>query len=89
MDKYQELENRLKKIEDRNIKVEQEKKWETSMVRKISIALITYFILALYFGLILKVDPWINAIVPTVGFLLSTLSLSIIKNVWLKYFSKK
>lgn len=83
MNTYQQLEKRLSVIETRNKKVEKEKAWETSGVRKISIAVITYFALAGYFGLILKVNPWVNAIVPTVGFLLSTSSLSVIKKIWL------
>lgn len=85
MTDYQNLEKRITKIEARNQKVEQEKAWETSFARKIAIALITYLSLAIYFGLVLKVNPWINAIVPTAGFLLSTLSLSIIKKLWMKY----
>lgn len=82
------LEERISKIEIRNSKVEKEKQWETSWTRKLSIALITYCLLAAYLGIVLKVDPFMNAIVPTVGFLLSTMSLSIIKNVWVKRNSK-
>lgn len=85
MDKYQELEQRLAKVEERNARVEGEKRWETSLARKVSIAVITYITLALYFAFVLQVNPWINAIVPTVGFLLSTMSLSLIKKLWLKY----
>lgn len=85
MDQYNELKTRVEKIEERNRNVEKEKAWETSLIRKISIALITYFTLAAYFGLVLQVNPWINAIVPTTGFLLSTLSFSLIKQIWLKY----
>lgn len=80
-----ELLSRIAKIEARNQRVEKEKAWETSGVRKVAIAILTYFTLAAYFGLVLKVDPWMNAIVPTVGFLLSTLSFSLIKKIWLKY----
>lgn len=83
MDKYEQLEKRLSAIEARNRKVEKEKAWETSNIRKISIAVLTYLSLATYFGLVLKVNPWINAIVPTVGFLLSTLSFSLIKKIWI------
>lgn len=83
MDKYLELEKRISKIEARNLRVEREKQWETSTIRKISIAILTYLILASYFGFVLKVNPWINAIVPTVGFLLSTLSFSLIKKIWI------
>jgi hypothetical protein len=84
MNKQNFLEHRIHQIELRNKKVEKEKQWETSLVRKVSIAVVTYFTLAAYFAFVLKVNPWINAIVPTVGFLLSTLSLSVIKNIWLR-----
>lgn len=79
-----DLAKRISLIESRNKKVELEKEWETSFARKLSITALTYLLLAAYFGLVLKVNPWINAIVPTVGFFLSTLSLSFIKKLWLK-----
>ncbi|MBI2622507.1 MAG: hypothetical protein HYW64_00195 [Candidatus Levybacteria bacterium] len=33
-------------------------------------------------------EPWLNAIVPSFGFLLSTLTLPFFKNLWKKYFYK-
>ena len=86
MDRYEDLEKRVKKIEDRNSNVENEKDWEMSITRKVAIAFITYFVIAIYLGLFLKIDPWFNALVPTIGFFLSTLSLSVFKRIWLKYF---
>jgi len=80
--KLNELEKRVVSIETRNKRVEKEKAWESSTVRKIAIAVITYLFLASYFGIVLNEDPWKNAIVPTVGFLLSTLSLSLVRKVW-------
>lgn len=82
MSTLSELEKRLSKIEARNALVEQNKAWETSWTRKIAIALLTYFVLAFYFFFVLQVNPWINALVPTTGFLISTLSLSLIKKIW-------
>lgn len=80
------LENRIEKIEKRNIRVEVEKAWEESWFRKILIALFTYLSIALYFQYILQSDPWLNAIVPTTAFLLSTLTLSYFRRFWKKYF---
>ena len=85
----EELEMRIEKIEERNRKVETDKSWETSWTRKVLIALFTYLAIALYFLFVVKIDPWINAIVPTVGFLLSTLTMSFFKNLWSKYFFKR
>lgn len=83
------IEERVAAIEDRNKKVEVDKKWETSWTRKIIIAIFTYLAIALYLGFIVGIDPWINAIVPTVGFLLSTLTLPFFKDLWQKYIAKE
>ena len=77
-----EIQEQLNKIEERNKKVEIDKAWETSWTRRILIALFTYLAIALYLKFIVKIDPWINAIVPTFGFLLSTLTLPIFKSIW-------
>ena len=82
------LEERVKAIEDRNKKVELDKAWETSYTRKILIGVFTYLAIALYLKFIVQIEPWINAVVPTVGFLLSTLTLPFFKSIWQKYKSK-
>jgi hypothetical protein len=77
-----DLENRVKKIEARNKRVEKDKAWETSWTRKIFIAVCTYLIVAAYMKFVLKTDPWLNAIVPTGGFLLSTLAMTVVRKIW-------
>ena len=89
MESYAELEKRVSALEKRNRNVEQDKAWETSYTRKILIIFFTYFSIALYLYFIVGIDPWINAIVPALGFLLSTLSLSFFKQMWSKYIYKK
>lgn len=79
-----ELENRIKKIEERNKIVEMDKAWETSIARKVIIAVFTYAVIGLFMGSISIAKPWINAIVPTLGFLLSTLSLPLFKKIWVR-----
>lgn len=83
-----ELEIEIAKIHERNTKVETDKAWETSYFRKISIAILTYMVIALFFYSANLSRPLLNAIVPTAGFILSTLSLSFLKSIWLKYFQK-
>lgn len=83
------LEARIEKIEKRNREVETNKAWEISWSRKILIAIFTYLAIALYLGFVVGINPWINAIVPTVGFLLSTLTLPYFKKFWEKYIYKK
>lgn len=78
-----DLEIRIARIEQRNKKVEQNKAWETSWTRRISIALLTYVVVWMYLQFVVHVDPWINAIIPTGGFLMSTLTLTFIKSVWI------
>jgi len=89
MDKDQALEERVKKIEQRNAVVECDKAWETSYIRRGLIVVFTYLAIAIYLKYIVGIDPWINAIVPAVGFLLSTLSLPFFKSLWGRYFFKK
>ncbi len=83
------LEERLTAIELRNSRVETDKKWETSLERISLVAVLTYGSMCLLMWS-LKIDqPWLNAIVPTAGFLLSTQSLSWFKKIWLKQRNKK
>lgn len=89
MGDFSDLEKRVEEIEKRNNKVETDKAWENSWFRKFVIAIFTYLSIALYFQYILQSDPWLNAIVPTIGFLLSTLTFSYFKTFWIKYIFKK
>lgn len=82
-DRISYLETKIEMIEQRNKKVEQDKAWETSFIRKLIIAILTYLtvsIVMMSFGI---QSPWVNAVIPTLGFLLSTSSLNIFKNIWL------
>lgn len=78
----------INKIKQRNKKVEIEKAWETSNFRKILIAVLTYFVVVIFFIFSWNDEPFISAIVPMLGFLLSTLSVSFFKEIWIKYFYK-
>ena len=77
------LEKRVERIEERNLRVEDDKAWETCWTRRSLIAIFTYLSVALYFLVIGLPSPWLNAIVPTAGFLLSTLTLPYFKKLWL------
>ena len=84
-----DFEKRLNAIEQRNKKVELDKAWETSLSRKIIIAVLTYATIVLFFFVAQLPKPFINSIVPTAGFVLSTLSLPFFKRLWIKYGAKK
>jgi hypothetical protein len=89
MDDIKNLKIEINKLKERNTKVEADKAWETSFFRKFIIAILTYFLVVLFFYFANLSKPFLNAIVPTMGFILSTLSISILKEFWLKYFYKR
>lgn len=82
MSDQQSLEQRISIIEQRNTRVEADKAWEVSYTRRIVIFVCTYIAIGLYLKLITAPEPWLNAIVPAVGFSLSTLTLPFIKKIW-------
>ncbi len=84
-----QLEKEIKEIKARNQRVEADKVWETSFSRRGLLILFTYLAIGFYLQAIQVPTPWINAIVPAVGFLLSTLTLPFFKRVWLKHVFKK
>lgn len=84
-----ELEKRVREIELRNRRVESDKAWETSTFRKVLLVLFTYLAIGLYMNAIHISRPWLNAIVPAVGFFLSTLTLPYFKKWWIENFYKK
>ncbi|RJR28124.1 hypothetical protein C4564_06195 [Candidatus Microgenomates bacterium] len=89
MTNMHELEKRIEKIERRNSKVEVDKSWETSWTRKLLLIIFTYLAIGLYMMAIKVPEWWLNAIVPAVGFLLSTLSLPYFKKYWESHIYKK
>ncbi len=83
-----DLEKRIIAIEERNKKVEGDKAWETCTLRKILIIVFTYIFAVLYLRIADTTNPWFGAVVPCVGFFLSTQSINIIKKLWLKKYHK-
>lgn len=80
------IEKEVELIKERNKKVELDKRWETSLTRKICIAILTYFVVVLYSYIIKQFDNiWLSSLVPVFGFILSTLSIRFIRKIWEKY----
>lgn len=80
-----ELESRIYSIEKRNKRVEEDKAWETSWLRRICICVLTYIVVVIYSYFIRKIDNiFLSSLVPVIGFTLSTLSLGIIRKIWEK-----
>lgn len=84
-----DIDKRVLVIEQRNAKVESDKAWETSYFRKFLLSLFTYLAIGFYLQAIDVQYPWLNAIVPAIGFMLSTLTLPFFKGLWLKYFYRR
>lgn len=84
-ERLSEIEACLSSIIERNHKVETEKAWERSRTRILSILGLTYMLMALTFRIIGVEDYFISAIIPTLGYLLSTQSVPIIKKQWLRF----
>ena len=80
-----ELKMEIEKIKERNKKVELDKAWETSFVRRLCICILTYIVVVVY-SIITKnvTNIWISSLVPVIDFTLSTLSLKVVRKMWEK-----
>ena len=74
-----DFEARLAKIEIRNMRVESNKKWETSILRRGSIAILTYVSVVSYHLAIGAKNIIVISAVPVLGFMLSTMSFQFIR----------
>jgi len=86
MNSLDKLEKEVRALQLRNKTVEIEKAWETSGLRRTIVFFLTYLAIGIYMWAIEVKDPWLNAIIPAVGFWLSTLTLPLFKKLWEKYF---
>jgi polyferredoxin len=82
------LQKQVDLIKDRNKRVEANKAWETSWTRRVLIFVLTYIVIVIFFYFAELPNPLTNAVVPAVAFLLSTLTLSYFKKLWLRRNSK-
>ena len=84
MPSIEELQFEIKEIKKRNKRVEADKAWEISRARKIIILLLTYIVIVIFFFFAQLPKPFINAIVPAIAFVLSTLTVPLFKKWWLR-----
>lgn len=82
-ERFSEIEKRLSLIEERNARVEKDKAWETSFTRIVTVSVLTYFVAVLAFWMLGNTQFWLNALIPTLGFLLSVQSVPVVKKWWL------
>jgi hypothetical protein len=84
-----EIEREIARIKERNARVEADKEWETSLARKVLLFALTYIVALSFFLLANLPNPYANALIPAIAYLLSTLTLSYFKGIWLMKRSKK
>jgi hypothetical protein len=60
-----DLENAIVALQERNKKVEAEKALETSLERRILIALLTYIVVYSFFVITQTPNPFVSALIPT------------------------
>lgn len=78
------LKEEIEKIKSRNRRVEADKAWELSKTRTLFIAVSTYLLIFTFMILIGDGRPVLNALVASIGYLISTSTYGILKNWWLK-----
>ena len=76
-------------MQDRNARVEANKAWETSRTRRGFIAMGTYVIIGAYLSYLHIENAWLHAVVPAAAYLISTLGLGFVKNIWINKFYNK
>lgn len=82
------MDSLLRSIVERNSRVEKDKAWEGSWTRKLIIMFITYVCAASFMYSIDAKPIFLNALVPVLGYFLSTLTLPPIKKLWIKQLEK-
>lgn len=71
-------------IKARNRRVEADKAWETSWTRRLLILVLTYVVIVIFFFVASLPSPFVNAVVPSVAFVLSTLTVPLFKKWWMR-----
>ncbi|HVF69928.1 MAG TPA: hypothetical protein VNA13_05180 [Xanthomonadales bacterium] len=89
MNEIEELKKEVESLKARNRRVETNKAWETSLTRKLILVCLTYATAGATLRTLNNSSPWTNALIPSIGFFLSTLTLPILRDLWQKYIYKK
>ena len=85
----QNLSERINNLEQHSLYKAKEKAWEESYLRTLALAIVTYGTTLGIFYLIKAESPYLAAIIPTTGYLLSRPSIWGIKQLWEKFIYNK
>lgn len=88
-DQFSELSTTIRSIEERNARVEADKAWEISFFRTALVAMLTYAVAVLVLFSIAGQRPFINAVIPTLGYILSVQSIPFVKRRWIARYRKE
>ena len=83
MKTLEQIEKDILDIQERNKRVQFDKAWELSCTRRIFIMILTFIIASLWLLVIRESHILLKAMVPVLGYLLSTLSIPHLKKVWI------
>ncbi len=78
------IEQEILEIKERNEKVENDKAWEISFARRFFISVVTYIFAFWWLFIIQEPKAWLKSFVPVIGYVVSTLSLPIVRKIWTK-----
>ncbi len=81
----QKLWREIEVIKARNKRVEASKAWETSWTRRITVAFLTYALVVIVMTMAKFERPFLEALIPTVAYLISVNSVSIMQAWWIKH----
>lgn len=82
--RIEQIEKEIEIIRKRNKKVETDKAWEISLFRTLLISLSIYLVSFVAFYFIGIRNYLVNALIPTIGYFLSTRSFTVIKKWWIE-----
>ncbi|HLC92437.1 MAG TPA: hypothetical protein VJH23_01890 [archaeon] len=80
---------KIDSILERNARVESDKAWEVSKFRRGIIAVATYLLVLYFLILINAPNPYLNAFVPAIAYLLQQGTFPALKKFWLEKTRKK
>ncbi len=82
MNELEQIQKDIQQLNARNARVELDKAWETSGFRKVLIAVLTYIVVLVFLVSMDFPRPFLSSIVPALGFVLSTLTVGVVKRWW-------
>jgi len=87
--RLESVDEALELVKQRNLRVESDKAWEGSKTRILLICLITYVVASGVFYSLGSQRCFLDAVVPTLGFLLSSQSIPLAKKLWIRSHFRK